>query len=1125
MRGTGLSWRDEDWYSEAISEQRKAKSRSMETILIGIFSSLVASVIYGSATGIWKLIQRNKSLEEQLKDAFAKAVRAYFSHDELQQNRVIGLNTAQYLELLQKELQGKPIDLESEKYKQLYEYFIEEVIKNPTLADYVEIKKLDITQELINQNTLELKDIFVNYAVQIIDQNKIILQNQEKMMKMLSERSNSSSIRSVVETCRKSIKKLKIETAYNLLEQIENDLNNESNHDAILHAAVHCSMGMCARYILSKSKTTHFETAYHLIHEQTITDFDLYERILEGMIYESCKKKHQEEAQKYAEELKAIAPDNYWVYVPDLMVADELNAKYDAIPESVHKFQALTTAVMMGCKAHDYQLGVDLKSYTYQGLTDLTYDNFPIWIFDMSIAMTRFVQQFVVRPKAEELWNKEAKDLYNLTHTYLKLLDRTEMSNLLPDTVFIENLTGYIKDQDPHRLEVMEQEKEKAQFKEFFYLGYAMMLMDANRYPEALELLKSYGEGLLSSILNMRLTIASIMNAEDEMVATIEEAANQKLNLPDHILPNFIRIFDEYFPKVEQYADAMVISNPHSKFLFDQFIKFKRGGEVDIKRLQEEEPNISIYLYSYLSMIYREKIGLDAAIELIKKSINPYEVDIRITLLAKYFKQDKRYAVELYHFLKHQREIGATNILLLQEELICANRAMDYEAVCEITEQLMQSIPNHPRLISMRINALYETGRIGEVIDMKPQVGAMPLEDAASIIRIANVYENIHENQFALDLLYRAILITRDQDVRDAYMVLSLNPYVAKLIYSPKDRVERNDVVTIDDGVAERMVEVESGSVYVDLIGRRVGDRLTIRESEVAHVTIKAIHNKYYGMNREVHASVESQKSKNIKSITIGNIENNPNPLEELHKRIGAPIAVERTYQENLELYHKGEMPMYEFVQGGDVSGMLNLLFDPSFTVYNVSPTTYIDVQKEELEGIPLVLDLSSLIMLSELSRRYGMRWEQKFYIPNSVRMILRHAMANEECGKFNHFHEESQRNMTLEIIDEKQSVLWNLIKSMLNWMDANCEVIVVEEKLFYNYSEKASLLAISEADSVLLAMRGGLLLSEDFGWQEKNANLCPILNVPNWLALKGDEQAEEVFQWMKECGNKLEIC
>lgn len=958
----------------------------------------------------------------------------------------------------------------------------------------------------------------------VITQNLALSEQFKELIETVSQKSssstNSATIRAIIQSYEEDIKKLKIKGAYQHLKDIEGALEKESNKDAILLASLQCLLGSCARFINNKESQNHYKEAYRLIKSKPITDTALYVQILEGLIYWACKEKQDAEAQAYTEELKAVAPDNSWNYVPELIMADDLDAAYQAIPERVHKFQALTNAVMVGCKAQEHQMGIDISAYTYQNLTELTYDNFPLWVFDMSVAATKFARQFTVRKNIHAIWNREAEDLYNLTHRYRELLRETELANLMPDTVFLENLTGYLKDQDEQRLDIMEQEKGKPHFKELYYLGYAMMLVDCEKYPKALELIKGYGEDASASILNMRLVIAFRSENEDEGKAVIKEAAEKKRSIPNHLLPNFIQTIHIFFSELEPYTQDIVIETPQSKYLFDQFVLFKQGKEIDVAKLQEEEAEIEPLLYPILSILYKEKLGREKAIELVRKCVDTTVLDLRTITLWSYYKEDAMYNIDRYHLLRDLRINEESNRVLLSEELLMAETIMDYEAVRDITQRLRKEVPNDLRILCYHIKALRILGKIDEVIALEPIVNGMPINDAMAVKVIVSVYESIHELPFAIEWLYRAILITRNQELKDFFYILSLSPEAGKMIYSPHDIIELGDIVELEIDAEKRDVEIVGGSVYADLIGKRVGETVRIHLREDVNATIIAAHNKYFGMCKEVHSDVESQMSKNIKSFTIGNLEESANPLEELFKIIGDPKQMQKEHDVKLEQYKKRELPLFTFTHGGDVVGMMNLLFDPHFIVYDFPVKLYTqNVTKDDIKDIPLVLDMSSLILLSELHRRYGLVREKKFLVPISLKMTLCETLTNEECGNFAHLHKEALDHMTLSYIDSTKSDLWNIARSMLDWIEQYCEVHIVEAKLLMQQHPNSTSFSLIETDSALLATMDNILLTQDWMLMEKLASVRGI-SVQNWLAFIGEERTQDIFQYMLECGN-----
>lgn len=94
-----------------------------------IFTSLVASCIFGGTTKLIELLQANKSFDERLKDAFNRAVHKYFK-DPLQQEKVMYYDADKYLLRLKQELSEESNVQNSEKFNGLYSYFKKEIYKD-----------------------------------------------------------------------------------------------------------------------------------------------------------------------------------------------------------------------------------------------------------------------------------------------------------------------------------------------------------------------------------------------------------------------------------------------------------------------------------------------------------------------------------------------------------------------------------------------------------------------------------------------------------------------------------------------------------------------------------------------------------------------------------------------------------------------------------------------------------------------------------------------------------------------------------------------------------------------------------------------------------------------------------
>ena len=182
-------------------------------------------------------------------------------------------------------------------------------------------------------------------------------------------------------------------------------------------------------------------------------------------------------------------------------------------------------------------------------------------------------------------------------------------------------------------------------------------------------------------------------------------------------------------------------------------------------------------------------------------------------MLIAYYKQEKRFAVELYHLLRQQRLHEATDFILLRDELVLAEKIEDYEAACDISAQLLELQPNNPIVL----DSLLE----------------MNLSDAGVILALTSIYISIHEFAFAIEFLYHSIKITNNQQLRDFFFKQAVRSKLSGLVFEAKDVVEPNDLVKIDYGTRIKEVEASIGSVYADLIGKCKGEKVVLHQREV----------------------------------------------------------------------------------------------------------------------------------------------------------------------------------------------------------------------------------------------------------------------------------------------------
>ena len=928
----------------------------------------------------------------------------------------------------------------------------------------------------------------------------------------------SNDIKQLLPRFKDDIHALKVKTAYAHLQDINSLLEQNSEQDKSLLATIQYYMGMCARYFKSDACKQHFELAYSLMLESNVK----LPEVLEGMVYISCKAKQEEQAHTYANELKSICPTNIWTAVPDLIFASDIDGAYNSIPVDINKSLVLANSMLIGWGKD--QIFIDLSTHDYIELDNITIVNFSLWILNLNVAMNKFMQSMHIRNNVTSMYTTEAQKVYELTDKYISLLAKTEIQNLIPDTIFLHAFTGYLKNQKTEWLEIMHQEKGKVQLKEFYYLGYAIMLRDKSQYPEATQLLKDYGKNAPSSILNMRLLIAFQIGNTVEMVDVIREATENQSDIPDHLLPNFFAVVKNLYAEVKLYASSLVIQNPLSKGLYDQFLLFEEKQDVDMSFLQKNEEHFNPVLLPYLAIIYKERLGLGKGIELLNKCVDNHVLDFRAYTLINFYREDSKYAKDLYHLLRDLRNAGEIDDNLLWLELQMAETIQDYSIGLEISTQLIARHPDDFQTLVYHIKVLRGLERVEEIKSYKQRINEFNLQKVYPYLVhvIVNIFISINEILFAIEFLYNSIKQSSNQELKDFFYTLSLNSSISEIVLNPKEKIEEGDYVEIKKEEIIENVEITSGSVYSDLVGHRVNEEVELQFSKPTVVSVESIHNKYYKLMEDVRNDIMQQKSRNIKVFSINDYNFEEDPIGAIQQMIGTPPDREKRQEASLLNYKKGELSLSSFIHDYDeVASLYNLIFDKNFSIYTLPNESFkkVFVGENNINNFECVLDLSSLILLQQIDLRFGLAYDKKFIIPVSLQSLLKDSKIKEETSTPSFIHQSVIDVVKIHNEDSTKTPLWNLIVNLLSWIDIHCEVQIVEDRLNAGNTIQKPILSM-QSDSIFIASHGKLLITEDKVWQTKMFNAFPSMSVTNWLYLYGYDFADQYATLMLECGN-----
>lgn len=928
---------------------------------------------------------------------------------------------------------------------------------------------------------------------------------------------DSSVIKHLLPDLKDSICSLKVNTANRYLDTIWKEIQINCKKDFALQSYILYLQGECARFINGEDSATFHKRAYDLMTRSG----DDEEEILEGVIYEACKKGDFDKANKYTQELKNINPNNHWIYVVSLITSDDKNATVRSFPVDVDKDIVLACCIMFG-RVERYDSFININSYEFHKLDNISIDNFFLWILDLSIGTTRFCQNFIIQKDIKNMCTSEVKSLYAVTDKFLTALKKTEIENPVPDTLLVHAVTGYFSDQDSKWLDILKKIKPSSNIEELYYLSYSMILNDTGRYNESKDLLKQYKGSCLASILNMRFSLAIMNNDFPEWNNIFKDASETNESIPDHFAHYYFACVSTIYDSVHNLVNNVRFDNQITSQAYTLFISFVKKENVDTDFILQHKKDFSKTIAPYMAMVAKEKISLSIAIEILEQCVDKKILDVRSSLLIDYYQHDKSYGQKLYSLLKDLRRAGQMTVQSLSLELKISTTIGDAENSLDITSELVKMLPDNESVWVNHVQSLLRCGNhTDEIIQLKSKFEKIAHSVQSTKI-LFNIYHVINETKFALDLLYNEINRTQNQELKDFYISIHLNQGVDKYISPEKKIVEVDDFVMLSVAGENKECPIAKSSIYEDLIGCKVGDKKIIKMKQDTEVEILAIHSKYFKLLRDIYKEIEeNQSSRNIKMFSINDFDFKNDPIGALKKMAGLNEDDRSKEQALHEQYNNGEVLLLSFIDETEiVSDTYEKLFG-SFMICSVplAACAKYFVEDKEWRERDIVLDITSLISLYEFDRKNSLKYEKKFILPKSITAIIKDQLINEEKGSPNFFSKMIVERVGVDTIDEAKTVLWNKLKGLQDWIDAHCNVVTVEEIINYNISSNESFLLRIEMESVLLA-KDGLLLSEDWSLCKRFMNVFPVLSTFNWLSLIEHDKAKDWGLFMLDCGN-----
>lgn len=306
--------------------------------------------------------------------------------------------------------------------------------------------------------------------------------------------------------------------------------------------------------------------------------------------------------------------------------------------------------------------------------------------------------------------------------------------------------------------------------------------------------------------------------------------------------------------------------------------------------------------------------------------------------------------------------------------------------------------------------------------------------------------------KWALELAYRCCDRYKSQEAYDLYSKMGVIPRINVIIDHEYDTVEEGFCIRYKINDKEKFNIVTKGSTLKPAIGKHKGDVFPIGgfEGNRGEVTILNIFNKYFGLARERAEKLrKADISPYFFSVDASNYIKN-NDGEGLLEMIEQTIAKLNGNQQLMKEIPQNDYPLMAYCNKSE-QPILSLYKTMFGAEDKVSWNPSADVEPQSItEDAFIVLDLTALLLMEEISVRFNLSFQRKFNLARPLAASIDHTLLVEKCNLPTII---ASANLTIIEHNEKFDTPYvNKLKSLLQWMEKNCIVVPTEHILRSNH-------------------------------------------------------------------------
>lgn len=879
-----------------------------------------------------------------------------------------------------------------------------------------------------------------------------IQQTAHRIEEILTNRllnEDSEQIRNVAAKLRPLIETLHVKTAHGILDDLRQTIPTD---DRKTLSRIDFYRACCSRYVNRQQAIGEINLAY-----QEMLDYQAFAPgtgyydpdIVAAKIYVHCVNNESGPAIIAANRFKAVARQNIWAWVPDLLFSEDLTNAYEALPGDLDTLLILASSCSIG--QNSKSLGVDVNTYQVQIPDNLTYENIPLWTFNLSVLINRFFPEWshnAQRPDGKP--GEATRQLYDATNRLLDLQSKTELNDIISDITFLNAMSGCQIEPSNELIDTLKTCKCRRDFEEYRVLAYVIILTKQERYTEAKQYLNQ--SIITPAVLNQRFLL-SLQTADPEYAAeTFKMAAATQVAFPSLLIIyalSAIKHFPEY---VTPFAGNLRLEDEKNVRVYQEVCKYYSGEVPDVQYLLDNQHKFDRPFQPFVALILYANGKVEEGLSLMKSCMPDNDIDLVNCMYVDLLEQTPTHTAELYEYLRHVREdLCFTQIpRWIQMEYALASRLGDFPRMYAVSQILYNEHPEDPQYYICLLQSMVHAGEDIELLISK--VSRYTFTPSQAHFVYCQFLLAGHPMP-ALELLYDACQhYPTNEELCISFFHATVNHSTGVIINKEYDQVSNGSYIHYTQNGEAKTTFIDEANRLAFLIGHKKGEtvqQLDWRGNLEAY-KITGIFNKFFQLSERIHKDIADNKFNSVKSVRFTDEElKSGKLLEELPRIAGQEQDYQIRHQETIRQYKEGNMSLLAFVKDKSlVSDLYNNLFG-SFKFYGFTSSDFdslYESQETIIKDLQPVLDLPALILLFEIQRKFNITVGKRVIIPRVLVHHLEISLQNEIHGAPNGVFQMVVDRLSPN--DSGENWLVSRIKELLAWIKDNAEIEDTSERL-----------------------------------------------------------------------------